>query len=92
VELPTERRVNASGLPEHPWMHRVLSGLQPVREALDPVLPTRVVDWANAVKNKNLDKPEMAASTRRRLANTFRPHVRRLEDLLDRDLSHWLGA
>jgi hypothetical protein len=32
----------------------------------------------------------MDPAVRARLIDTFRPHVHRLEDLLDRDLSHWL--
>lgn len=91
VEPTTERRVNKSGVPENRWVHRVLTGLQPVRDALDPVIPERVVDWANALKNRNLEKPAMPAAQRARLAEAFRPHVRRLEDMIDRDLSHWLS-
>ena len=90
VELQGDRRVNKSGVPEHPWVHAVLTGLQPVREALGPLIPDRVVDWANALKNRNLEKPAMRPATRRRLIDRYRPHVRALEDLLDRDLSHWL--
>ena len=90
VELQRDRRVNKSGVPENPWVHAVLTGLQPVRDALGPLIPDRVVDWANALKNRNLEKPAMRPATRRRLIDRYRPHVRALEDLLDRDLSHWL--
>lgn len=90
VELQEDRRVNKSGVPEHEWMHTVLTGLQPVREALGPLIPDGVVKWANALKNRNLEKPEMRAATRRRLIETYGPHVRALQELLDRDLSHWL--
>lgn len=84
------RRVNKSGVPDRRWVHRLLTGLQPVREALDPVIPEPVVDWANALKNRNLEKPPLDPAVRARLIDTFRPHVRRLETLLDKDLSHWL--
>lgn len=83
-------RVNKSGLPERRWMHWLLTGLQPVREALDSVIPERVVDWATALKNQNLKKPEMESEVRARLVEAFRPHIRRLEPMIDRDLSHWL--
>jgi hypothetical protein len=90
VELQRDRRVNKSGVPEREWMHTVLTGLQPVRDALGPLIPDDIVEWANALKNRNLEKPAMRPATRRRLVDTYRPHVRALEDLLDRDLSHWL--
>ena len=90
VELREDRRVNKSGVPEHRWVHRGLQALQPVKEALAPVIPQGLVDWANRLKNSNLQKPEMRPATRRRLIETYRPHVRRLESIVDRDLSHWL--
>jgi len=85
-----DRRVNKSGLPKHRWMHRLLTRLQPVRDALDPVIPERLVDWATSLKNRNLEKPSMDPAVRGQLIETFRPHVRRLEKQIDRDLSHWL--
>ena len=90
VELQANRRVNKSGVPERKWMHTVLTGLQPVRDALGPLIPDGIVEWANALKNRNLEKPEMRAATRRRLIETYRPHVEALQKILDRDLSHWL--
>lgn len=90
VDLQEDRRVNKSGVPDREWMHTVLTGLQPVREALGPLIPDGIVEWATALKNRNLEKPEMRAAPRRRLTETYRPHVRALEALLDRDLSHWL--
>ncbi len=90
VEGVVDRRVNKSGIPENPWMHRVLTGLQPIREALAPVIPETVVDWANALKNRNLQKPEMDPATRQHVRSLFRPHVERLEEMIERDLSHWL--
>ena len=86
------RRVNKSGVPQRPWVEQVLSGLQPVREALAPVIPERLVDWALRLRNQNLDKPPMSPAVRDRLRETYRPEIRRLEGLLDRDLSHWLAS
>jgi hypothetical protein len=92
VEVQQNRRVNKSGVPDNPWVHRALTGLQPVKDALAPVIPDIIVDWANMLKNRNLEKPEMDPAVRRQLISTFRPHVRRLESMIDRDLSHWLDA
>ena len=88
---PDDRRVNASGIPQSRWLHALLTAAAPVREAVVPLLPDALVDWVNDLKNRNLEKPSMDPAVRARLIDTFRPHVRRLEDLLDRDLSHWLA-
>lgn len=87
---PTVRRVNASGVPRSRLLHSVLTVARPLRDVVVPFLPDTVVDWVNEVKNANLEKPDMGPDVRARLVDTFRPHVRRLEVLLDRDLSHWL--
>ena len=88
---PDDRRVNASGIPQSRWLHALLTAAAPVRETVVPLLPDALVDWVNDLKNRNLEKPSMDPAVRARLIDTFRPHVRRLEDLLDRDLSHWLA-
>ena len=90
-ELDVERRVNASGVPRSRVVHRLLTSLQPIREALTPVLPETVVDWANRLKNANLDKPGMKPQTRDRLRRTVEPEIRALEPMIVRDLSGWLG-
>jgi len=36
------------------------------------------------------DYPEMDSSTRDKLRNFFRDDIRKLEQLLEQDLSHWL--
>jgi hypothetical protein len=87
---PEDRRVNVSGVPRSRWLHAVMGAVQPVRECLGPWLPDPMVDWANALKNQNLKKPPMDPSVRARLIDIFCPHVRRLETLIDRDLSRWL--
>ena len=89
VEPALERRVNASGVPRNRWLHRALTGLQPMREALAPLLPSALIDWANTLKNHNLDTPPMDPALRTRLAHTFRPHVERLGAMLACDVSAW---
>ena len=90
IDVERGRRVNKSGVPKSRWVHQFLSGLQPVKETLAPIIPSMVVDWAVRLKNRNLEKPKMRPRVRRRLVSHFRPHVRRLEDMIGRDLSSWL--
>lgn len=87
---PEERRVNVSGVPRSRWLHAMLTAAAPVRNAVVPLLPSSVVDWVNEIKNRNLEKPVIEPSVRARLIHTFRPHILRLESLIDRSLSHWL--
>jgi len=57
------------------------------------VLPEAVRDrWLTRLKNANLRKPPLANDVRARLADAYHDDVRRLERLLDRDLSHWLAT
>lgn len=87
-----DRRVNKSGVPRSRLVQQVISSLQPLRSALDPVLPQALIDWVLALRNQNLEKPPMTPETRNRLRETFREDVHRLSRLLDRDLSHWLHS
>jgi len=85
-----DRRVNKSGVPSSRVLHRVLTGLQPVRDALGPWIPEQAVAWVNRVKNRNLEQPVMSNCARDRLRETFRPHIERLEPMIGRDLHDWL--
>jgi hypothetical protein len=38
----------------------------------------------------NLEKPQLSPAVRTELVKTYKDDVLRLQDLLDRDLSHWL--
>lgn len=86
-----DRRVNASGVPRSRLLHTLITAAKPVRDTVVPLLPEVVIDWGNRLKNQNLEKPEMDPAIRARLNETFRPHVQRLEEMIDRDLSHWLS-
>jgi hypothetical protein len=47
--------------------------------------------YMKTLKVKTLVKPEMKPETREYLKNIFREDVLKLQDLLNRDLSHWLS-
>lgn len=63
----------------------------PIRQAARYVVPETVrTQGVKLLKNLNLSKPTMDPSVRSDLARLYAEDVHRLEDLLDRDLSHWL--
>ncbi len=63
----------------------------PIRKAARYVVPEAVrTQGVKLLKNLNLSKPHMDPSVRSDLARLYADEVRRLEDLLGRDLSHWL--
>lgn len=86
----TGRRVNKSGVPKSRLVQRAFQGAQAVAEYVRPLLPSALLDWAVRLKNRNLDKPPLPPEARARLASAYRKDVRRLETLIERDLSGWL--
>ena len=90
-EPALDRRVNKSGVPKRQWLHAMLTAAQPLRDAVRPLIPEAVVDRVLALKNQNLEKPPMPDEARDRLIETYQSDVRRLEQLLERDLSSWLA-
>ena len=81
-----------TGVPISDWFQRfILNPDHPLRRAARSVLPERVrTRGMKLLQNANLSKPEMDPSVRAELADLFEDDVRRLEQLLGRDLSHWL--
>lgn len=45
---------------------------------------------ANWVRQRNLDKPVMLLEDQKRLTDLFRDEILRLQELIEKDLSHWL--
>lgn len=81
-----------TGVPISDWFQRfILNPDHPIRRAARSVLPERVrTRGMKMLQNVNLSKPDMDPSVRAELAALFEDDVRRLEQLLGRDLSHWL--
>jgi len=85
-------RHEKTGVPLLEWFQQfLLNPDHPLRRASRYVLTEpvrdRVLTW---MKNANLRKPALSPQVRSELALMFADDIHRLEDLLDRDLSHWL--
>lgn len=73
-------------------LNRVLNGSNPVRERLKKQLPKSVYKRAIARANRWNSKPvpPLPAKVRANLTEQFREEIFHLQDLIHRDLSHWL--
>lgn len=84
-------RWNPSGRPRSPRMQRLLTRPHPLKEAVKRIVPERIGHRAiERVQRRNLVRPELAPETRADLVAGYADDIRRLEELIDRDLSAWL--
>jgi hypothetical protein len=84
-------RPNISGIPRSRALHRLLMNLKPWQRVLEGSPRSRVLGRAAAVlKDLNLARPQMDSEVRAQLLKGHREEIRKLEELLGRDLSHWL--
>lgn len=88
VSVDAETRHNRSGLPRSRMAHRVLTHPVAERVMRGPLRTVRTTlrDWNTAHA-----KPPLAPDVRAELQAAYRDDVLRLQDLLGRDLSHWLA-
>lgn len=91
--VPSDSVTHAkTGVPISDWFQSfLLNPDHPIRRAARQVLPETVrTRGVKVLQNLNLSKPDMDPSVRAKLSDLYADEVRRLETLLDRDLSHWL--
>ncbi len=82
---------NPGGQPKRLWLQKFLLESNPIKRLMKPILPLAL--WGRLRRwllNANLTKADMAPDTRHRLVELFREDVQTLQELLGRDLSHWL--
>jgi hypothetical protein len=84
------RRPNRSGIPRYRWVHRALSVTGPFKRRLVRWMPERLRGLAvTGIQGINLRRPPMNPQTRKRLLDSYREDMRRLETMIGQDLSHW---
>jgi hypothetical protein len=89
-------RYNASGRPKSKALHYTLQGMRRLRPIAERVLPKhqsrRLLRLGSALHNRNLEKAHLSPEVRRRVTDWyFRDDIVRLQGLIGRDLSAWLG-
>jgi hypothetical protein len=81
---------NEGGVPKRPLLNTLLTRPSLIKRLLRPLMPAAAMKFYTRLKHSNLDKPPLDPEVRARLVALFRDDVLRLQDLIDRDLSHWL--
>jgi len=84
------RRYGRTGVPAGAVARALWTGSVGVRTALRPWLPRAVRDLAAPFVMRRLERPSLDPALRARLVDVFRDDIGRLEELIGRDLTHWL--
>jgi len=83
---------NKGGVPRSDLIEEILSTDSIVKDALKGVIPETVREHIrHFIRDANYSKPTLDRSVRRALTGSFEQEILRLQDLIDRDLSHWLN-
>ena len=86
----TTRRHNATGIIEGPIRRFLWTRSARLRFLLRPYLPGFIRHAAQPLLASKLHKPPIDPELRHELCELFRDEIARLEELIDRDLGHWL--
>ena len=81
---------NASGVIRNPILRTLWTRSNSVRSTLRPLLPESVRHRLFQFVTRNLVKQQLPSDLRAELITTFREDVLKLQELLGRDLQHWL--
>ncbi|HIK54843.1 MAG TPA: sulfotransferase [Synechococcales cyanobacterium M55_K2018_004] len=89
---PELSRQNVSGIPKSRLVHDFFARKNSIREAIAPFIPSHLRQQiSRKIKTWNLGKkPELDPVIRQELVELYREDILKLQDLLQRDLSHWL--
>jgi hypothetical protein len=91
-----ETEYNVSGLPKSKLLHNTVRGLMKLNQHPTIARITRALPSQGAIDailrryNRNLLKPEISSEMRLELTAIYRDDILKLQDLIRRDLSHWL--
>lgn len=85
------QRHGRTGIVRNPLLRRFWLYSGSARRLARPFLPRRLRDLAFDRVVRDLERPPLDAEIRARITAPLRDEIRALEDLLGRDLSHWLA-
>ncbi len=90
--VPEVARSNVTLLPRSRAIHTLLTKPHPLKSWLKPLLPLRLRQaMVSGLKSLNQTKPPpLDPELRRQLTEGYREDILKLQDLIGRDLSHWL--
>lgn len=82
-------RPNKSGQPKNKLLHQLLTKPNPLKTALKPLFPASL---RQKIQHQNLTSPAMSAEVRQYLAALYKEDIQVCQELIGRDLSHWLAS
>lgn len=90
--IPNLTRKNVSGIPQNRFIYDLFTKKNALKSNLKPLFPKKIRrNLHDLVTRKTLKpKPEMDLTTKEYLIDLYREDILNLQDLLNRDLSHWL--
>ena len=93
-DVNTEMRYNISGKPKSQWLHQFFFQGNMARRLAQPIVrtlfsPETRLRIALKIQEKNLTRMTINPQTKSRLQEYFEADIRKLEGLLNRDLSVW---
>ena len=86
----TEKVVNPGGLPRSRLLHLALNN-RTARRIGGVFIPMSIQRQLEAIKNANLVPQRLTPEERADARQLFRDDIRRTQDLIGKDLSHWLA-
>jgi len=97
VEINTKARLNPSGIPKKKGLISALNHQNPVKSFMKKALPGKTLFKLYALKSKLMEKGiqrvEMDPTLKKGLTDKyFKEDIRKLEKILNRDLSTWYAA
>lgn len=78
-------------IPKNKTLDLLFSQPNPLKSFFKPFIPKNIRQQVtNNIKQKNLIEPKVSPEIRQQLINEYRDDILKLQDLIGRDLSHWL--
>lgn len=92
-ELDTSVKYNQSLVPKNKMLHNLLTHQSPVKNFLKKLLPPQMTQVVQNFNQQNLVKvkPFCSPEARNYLISIYEEDILQLQDLIERDLSDWLG-
>jgi hypothetical protein len=90
-EPDLSRVANPGGEPRSRILHRMLTDRR-LAAVSRKLLPERAVEPLKALRSRNLARQPLGAADRAAAAGYFREDILRTQELIGRDLSHWLDG
>ncbi|MDY6784009.1 MAG: sulfotransferase [Cyanobacteriota bacterium] len=85
------QKSNGTGIPKNRILHRFLLQQNPLKNYLKPALPPGFRERLRLYLSKrNLSKPPLPPALKTQLKAIYREDILELQNLIQRDLSHWL--